>query len=178
MTSKEFYQSVFAECNDANGVQTTFRALMSELCDACNERQVELKSGKKSTKKTTAKTETKTEVKAEPKQTAKPTTAKQNAKTTKAEPKPTKKTKETKAEAPEVEVIKINKRTISKLGLQYVDYSEKAFAIIGDTKPIKDELKSLKGRFNSRLTINGESKAGWVFAKRNSEPVLKSLYIA
>lgn len=174
MTSKEFYQSVFAECNDANGVQTTFRALMSELCDACNERQVELKSGKKSTKKTTAKTE----VKAEPKQTAKPTTAKQTAKTTKAESKPTKETKKTKAEAPEVEVIKINKRTISKLGLQYVDYSEKAFAIIGDTKPIKDELKSLKGRFNSRLTINGESKAGWVFAKRNSEPVLKSLYIA
>lgn len=164
MTSKEFFNEVFASCVNTDGVSATFKSLMNEMCEACNERQEELKSGKtkktaKTSAKSTAKKTTKTEVK---KEVAKAKTAK----------------KTSKVEAPEVEVIKINKRTINKLGLQYVNYSEKSFAIIGDTKPIKEELKTLKGRFNARLTVDGEQVAGWVFAKRNAEPVKKSLYIA
>lgn len=46
-----------------------------------------------------------------------------------------------------------------------VDYSEKAIAVFGNTKPIKDELISLGGRFNSRLTYDGQKKAGWIFQK-------------
>lgn len=42
-----------------------------------------------------------------------------------------------------------------------VDYSEKAIAVIGDTKPIKDQLKDLGGRFNFRLSCG----AGWIFPK-------------
>lgn len=164
MTSKEFFNEVFASCVNTDGVSATFKSLMNEMCEACNERQEELKSGKtkktaKTSAKLTAKKTTKTEVK---KEVAKARAAK----------------KTSKVEAPEVEVIKINKRTINKLGLQYVNYSEKSFAIIGDTKPIKEELKTLKGRFNARLTVDGEQVAGWVFAKRNAEPVKKSLYIA
>lgn len=164
MTSKEFFNEVFASCVNTDGVSATFKSLMNEMCEACNERQEELKSGKtkktaKTSAKSTAKKTTKTEVKKEV-----------------AKAKAVKKT--SKVEAPEVEVIKINKRTINKLGLQYVNYSEKSFAIIGDTKPIKEELKTLKGRFNARLTVDGEQVAGWVFAKRNAEPVKKSLYIA
>lgn len=45
--------------------------------------------------------------------------------------------------------------------VQIIDYSDKAIAVIGDTKPIKDELKSLGGRFNFRLTCG----AGWIFPK-------------
>jgi len=48
-----------------------------------------------------------------------------------------------------------------------VDYSEKAIAMFGDTKPIKDELKLLGGRFNPKLTHDGEKKAGWIFSKSN-----------
>jgi hypothetical protein len=172
MTSKEFFNEVFASCVNTDGVSATFKSLMNEMCEACNERQEELKSGK--TKKT-AKTSAKATAKAESKVTAKKTT-KTEVKKEVAKAKAAKKT--AKVEAPEVEVIKINKRTINKLGLQYVDYSEKSFAIIGETKPIKEELKSLKGRFNAHLTVDGEQVAGWVFAKRNIEPVKKSLYIA
>lgn len=43
-----------------------------------------------------------------------------------------------------------------------VDYSEKAIALLGDTKPIKDELRKLGGRFNPRLTCG----AGWIFPKK------------
>lgn len=42
-----------------------------------------------------------------------------------------------------------------------VDYSAKAIAVIGDTKPIKDQLKDLGGKFNFRLSCG----AGWVFPK-------------
>jgi hypothetical protein len=44
-----------------------------------------------------------------------------------------------------------------------VEYSAKAVAIFGDTKPIKDELKAMGGRFNSHLTFNGKRLAGWIF---------------
>lgn len=46
-----------------------------------------------------------------------------------------------------------------------VDYSEKAIALFGDTKPIKDALSDLGGRFNGRLTHDGQKRAGWIFPK-------------
>lgn len=45
--------------------------------------------------------------------------------------------------------------------IQIIDYSEKAIAVIGDTKPIKDKLKELGGKFNFRLSCG----AGWIFPK-------------
>jgi hypothetical protein len=57
---------------------------------------------------------------------------------------------------------------------EIVDYSEKALAVFGDTKPIKDELKGLGGRFNPKLTHEDKRKAGWIFAK-SKENELRSL---
>ena len=54
------------------------------------------------------------------------------------------------------------------------DYSEKAFAIIGNTKEIKETLKALGGRFNPRLTCG----AGWVFPKTKIEDVKVALNVA
>lgn len=61
------------------------------------------------------------------------------------------------------------KVSIEGLTLQIVDYSEKAVAVIGDTKEIKDQLKSLGGRFNKFLTINGQRQAGWIFQKSKED---------
>ena len=44
-----------------------------------------------------------------------------------------------------------------------VDYSDRSIAVFGDTKPIKEELKELGGRFNMYLKHDGETKAGWIF---------------
>ncbi len=52
-----------------------------------------------------------------------------------------------------------------------VDYSDKAVAVFGDTKPIKAELSALGGRFNSRLTYEGQKKAGWIFQKTREAQV-------
>lgn len=46
-----------------------------------------------------------------------------------------------------------------------VSYSEKAVAVFGDTKPIKDTLKNMGGRFNPYLKHNGENLPGWIFSK-------------
>lgn len=52
-----------------------------------------------------------------------------------------------------------------------IDYSEKAIAVIGDTKPIKDLLKQLGGRFNFRLSCG----PGWIFSKTKLQDVTEAL---
>ena len=54
-------------------------------------------------------------------------------------------------------------KTITAAALD--ELSGKAVALFGDTKPIKDALSDLGGRFNGRLTYRGEKCAGWVFPK-------------
>lgn len=58
--------------------------------------------------------------------------------------------------------------------IEIVDYSEKSFAVVGDTKPIKETLKKLGGCFNGRLTCG----AGWIFSKTKIEVVKQTLSIA
>lgn len=56
-----------------------------------------------------------------------------------------------------------------------VDYSEKAIALFGDTKPIKDRLSDIGGRFNSRLTHDGQKRAGWIFPKAKEAQVREAI---
>jgi hypothetical protein len=55
-----------------------------------------------------------------------------------------------------------------------VDYSDKALAVFGDTRLIKDELKALGGRFNPKLTYSEQKQAGWIFSK-SKEQELRNL---
>lgn len=50
---------------------------------------------------------------------------------------------------------------------EILDYSDKSFAVVGDTKSIKDDLKRLGGRFNFRLSCG----AGWIFPKSKMDDV-------
>jgi hypothetical protein len=58
-----------------------------------------------------------------------------------------------------------------------VDYSEKALAVFGDTRPIKDQLKALGGRFNPKLTHENKKKAGWIFSKSKEQEIKNLLTI-
>ena len=58
-----------------------------------------------------------------------------------------------------------------------VDYSEKALAVFGDTRPIKDRLSVIGGRFNTKLTHDGVKTAGWVFSKTKEQEVRNLLTI-
>ena len=57
----------------------------------------------------------------------------------------------------------------NKLNVQIIDYSDKAIAVIGDTKQIKQELKDAGGRFNPKLSCG----PGWIFSKKSLEKVQK-----
>lgn len=56
-------------------------------------------------------------------------------------------------------------------GCQIILYSEKAIAVIGETKPIKDRLKALGGKFNPRLKCG----AGWIFPRTKLDTVTAAL---
>lgn len=43
-----------------------------------------------------------------------------------------------------------------------VNYSDKAIALFGETKAIKDQIKAIGGRFNPYLNNNGKKEAGWI----------------
>ena len=64
---------------------------------------------------------------------------------------------------------------LSALSLEIVEYSEKAIAVFGDTKPIKDVLKNLNGLFRANLTYKGERRAGWIYSKKQEQKVREAL---
>ena len=55
--------------------------------------------------------------------------------------------------------------------LRMLEYSEKAFAIVGDTKAHRAQLKKLGGRFNPNLKCG----AGWIFSKKRGKEVATAL---
>lgn len=76
---------------------------------------------------------------------------------------------------------KVDKVVVNKVkkfddfkGIQVLDYSDRAVIVIGDTKNIKDKLKSMGGRFNKFLKHpeTGDRVVGWVFPKSKKELLL------
>ena len=57
------------------------------------------------------------------------------------------------------------------LNLELIQYSERAIAVIGDTKPHKDQLKALGGSFNAHIRHNNEKVCGWIFSKKRETEV-------
>lgn len=71
-------------------------------------------------------------------------------------------------------IAETDKKAIKKLHLEFHDYSEKSFAIVGDTKPIKGIMEKYKGRFNRYLSVG----AGWIFAKKYEADVKAALCLS
>lgn len=80
---------------------------------------------------------------------------------------------EIKAEFETSKNIKPSLKTDSVLGLELIDYSEKSFAIIGETKPLKEKMSKLGGSFNGRLSCG----PGWIFPKSKINTVKQTLNI-
>ncbi len=59
-------------------------------------------------------------------------------------------------------------------GVEVIQYSEKALALRGNTYPIKDQIKSLGGKFNRFLKDkNGERFAGWIISRKRTDEINK-----
>ena len=63
----------------------------------------------------------------------------------------------------------IKMETKQNNGLRLVKYSDKAYAVFGRTKPVKDQLKAIGGKFNPFLKENGEKSPGWIFSAKKLE---------
>lgn len=55
--------------------------------------------------------------------------------------------------------------------LKVEEYSEKAFVVRGDSKKYKEQLSSMHGKWNPRLT----GGPGWIFSKKHMETVKKAV---
>lgn len=86
------------------------------------------------------------------------------------------KKQETKRESTKEQPEQEQNQTAEEIGaFKIVDYSEKAFAVVGDTREIKDTLKQNGGRFNPSLNVDGSKCAGWIFSKKNLDAVRLAL---
>lgn len=63
----------------------------------------------------------------------------------------------------------------AKPTLELVMYSERSFAIFGDTKPLQDQLEALCGKFNRYLKRDGIVTPGYIFSITRLDKVKKTL---
>ena len=67
-------------------------------------------------------------------------------------------------------------QTAEKIGsFKIVDYSERAFAVIGDTRAVENILIQHGGRLNRALTVDGVKCVGWIFSKKRLPAVRLAL---
>lgn len=72
-----------------------------------------------------------------------------------------------KAEKPVVNTpVPVEYKAPENINIEVVNYSDKAVAIFGDTKAIKDKLKEIGAKFNPFLNHNGSKAAGWILSKQ------------
>ena len=83
---------------------------------------------------------------------------------------------------PKEQEAKANVEPVQAEGIEILDYSERSFAIFGNTKPYASILgrKGLKLKFNKWLTHpeTNETCVGWIFPKTREDEVRKALGLA
>lgn len=164
------FTSVFATIKNANDLKEVANSISSQLKDAYTKRLAELSK--------TVAAEKKIEVKVENKAGGKVEKAKPAPKAEKkvAEKKSApKKEKAEKKDEKEFIVAITDKKAVKALGLSFVPYSEKCWVLVGNTKPLRADIKKLGGSFNSRLKVEGGN--GWVFKKDDVKKAAKALGI-
>lgn len=79
--------------------------------------------------------------------------------------------------APAVVEAKQETPSVKADGLTLVRYSEKCYAVIGETKPIKETLAKLGCKFNGHLNIGGMKQAGWLVWGNTLDKVANALQL-
>ena len=86
--------------------------------------------------------------------------------------------KKAKVEVEKAAPAKQTKKAAEPGKIFMIAYSDKAVAVFGDTKRIKDQLYEAKGRFNRFLKLHGKPAPGWIFSKTREENVRKIVKLA
>lgn len=67
----------------------------------------------------------------------------------------------------------VNPAQAKKGTIVLVNYSDKAIALFGDTKAIKEQIKAIGGRFNPYLNNAGQKEAGWILPAAKKEAAMQ-----
>ena len=179
--------NVFARINNAKELKETANNIIQQISTAYNARLAELMpkkdaavvvdaatstKGKKSTPTKTKKT-TKDEFKGVPEadeQKAAPTKKSESTKdTTKAA-----KTESNKPEKVEqVKIASLTKKQIAAMKIRFEEYNEKCMLLIGETKPIKEDIKA--GGWTK--WYSRDERQGWLINKTYASKLAKALKI-
>lgn len=64
-------------------------------------------------------------------------------------------------------------KTVKKINMEIIKYTDKSIVVIGDTKDYKEELKNMGGKWNNMLKNKetGEVFSGWIFTTKKQEIV-------
>ncbi len=90
----------------------------------------------------------------------------QKAKTKKAKTKKAKTATANRPTADEVYLVNLAKNGFEPGEVHLTEYSKKAFAVFGDTKPIASVLASAGAKLNRFLTHGQKMQAGWIISKK------------
>lgn len=180
---------VFAQIGDAKELRDTTNDIIQQISTAYNARLAELMPQKvapvvvdatPSTKgEKTAPTKTKKTAKDEFKgvpeadeQKAAPTKKSKSTKdTTKG-----KKTKSNKSEDVEqVKITSLTKTQLKAMNIHFEEYNEKCMLLIGETKPIKEDIKA--GGWAKWYDRSGDERHGWLINKTYAAKLAKALKI-
>lgn len=169
------FTTIFSHINDLNALKAVATEIASQINSAYAARAKELTEAAKKAvpEKNPFPTGPITPVKRKTEVITAKTIAKKQA-ATQAEQKAVKAEAKETAETEAVKISITDKAALQKLGLTFEMYNERCWVLRGNTKPIKDELRSrFHGVFNSRLQ-GGE---GWVFRTADSQVVADALGI-
>ena len=164
--------NVFARINNAKELKETANNIMQQIKVAYDTRLAELMPQKGAVVVVDATTSTKGKKSA-------PTKTKKSTKNefegvpeaNKQKATPTKKDKSAKVE--QVKIASLTKKQISAMKIRFEEYNEKCMLLIGETKPIKEDIKS--GGWTK--WYSHDERQGWLVNKAYATKLAKALKI-
>lgn len=180
---------IFAQINDAKELKETANDIIQQISTAYNARLAELMHQKaapvvvdatpsakgKKTAPTKTKKNTKDEFSGVPEadeQKAAPTKKSKSAKDTTKD----KKTESNKHEEIEqVKIASLTKKQVAAMHIHFEEYNEKCMLLIGETKPIKEDIKA--GGWAKWYSTKHDEREGWLINKTYAAKLAKALKI-
>lgn len=96
-------------------------------------------------------------------------------KTTKDTTKTAKTENDKSAKVEQVKIASLTKAQIKAMNIHFEEYSEKCMLLIGETKPIKEDIKA--GGWAKWYDRSGDERHGWLINKTYANKLAKALKI-
>lgn len=180
---------VFTQIDNAKELKETANNIIQQISTAYNARLAELMPEKaapvvvdatpstrgKKTAPTKTKKTAKDEFKGVPEADEQKAAPTKKGKTTKDTTKTAKTENDKSAKVEQVKIASLTKAQIKAMNIHFEEYSEKCMLLIGETKPIKEDIKA--GGWAKWYDRSGDERHGWLINKTYANKLAKALKI-